>query len=260
MSQSIYFREILDGGGDYQIMKKINYAMGALILLFIAIVSFRSGSDVETADPPSTYDLEDGAAILPKLPEGGQRRYGEAGIVPGAYPIMGPPAVTVEQMVAFFHASGATFPGEILGQGGAETIEEFSTIFYEEALAEGVRVEVAFAQTMKETGWLRFGGDSVIEQFNFAGIGTTGGGVKGIFFPDVRTGVRAQIQHLKAYASDEPLNQEPVVENIRFGYVTRLSAPYVEWLGQNENPAGKGWATHEGYGYRIVDLIWSMKE
>ena len=70
---------------------------------------------------------------------------------------------------------------------------------------------------MLETGWLSFGGDAGIDQFNFAGLGTTGGGVKGIAFPDVRTGIRAQVQHLKAYASTDSLNQECVDE--RFDYV-----------------------------------------
>ena len=83
---------------------------------------------------------------------------------------------------------------------------------------------------MKETGFLQFGGDVSIEQFNFAGIGTTGGGVPGNSYPDVRTGVRAQIQHLKAYATDEPLNQT-CVDN-RYEYVEKASAPYVQWLGR----------------------------
>ena len=69
----------------------------------------------------------------------------------------------------------------------------------------GVRAEVAFAQTMKETGFLQYGGDASIEQFNFAGIGTTGNGVPGNSYPDVRTGIRAQIQHLKAYATADAL-------------------------------------------------------
>jgi len=246
-------------------MKKLNYLMGALVLLFIAIISFQSDQSdaddgTDSADSAYTYDSDENPAMPDDVSTDELDRSGGGEIAPGAYPIMGPSAVTIEQMVAYFNASGATFPSEILGQGGADSIEVFSTIFYEEAQAEGVRVEVAFTQTMKETGWLRFGGDSVIEQFNFSGLGTTGGGVKGIFFPDVRTGVRAQIQHLKAYATDQPLNQELVPENVRFDYVTRGSAPYVEWLGQNENPEGKGWATHEGYGYRIVDMIWNLKE
>ena len=123
----------------------------------------------------------------------------------------------------------------------------------EEAEAEDIRAEVAFTQAMKETGFLQFGGDVSIEQFNFAGIGTTGGGVPGNSYPDVRTGVRAQIQHLKAYATDEPLNQT-CVDN-RYEYVKKASAPYVQWLGQKENPEGAGWATGENYGYDIAGML-----
>ena len=178
-------------------------------------------------------------------------------IVQGQYPIMGESPVTVEQLVACFQSSGAAYPSEELGKGGADSIETFATMYYEEARAEGVRPEVAFVQTMKETGWLQFGGDASIEQFNFAGLGTTGGGVPGNSYPDVRTGIRAQIQHLKAYATTEPLNQECVDE--RYEYVLKGCAPYVEWLGQKENPEGTGWATAENYGYSIVDMIGKMR-
>ncbi|MCI9634030.1 MAG: glucosaminidase, partial [Ruminococcus sp.] len=37
-------------------------------------------------------------------------------------------------------------------------------------------------------------------------------------------------------------------------------APYVEWLGQKENPGGQGWATAENYGYSIVEMIHSMNQ
>ena len=43
-------------------------------------------------------------------------------------------------------------------KGGA-TLEEFCQIYYEEAEKEGIKAEVAFAQAMKETGWLQFKGD-----------------------------------------------------------------------------------------------------
>ena len=137
-------------------------------------------------------------------------------------------------------------------------IETFAQMYYEEATAEGVRPEVAFAQAMKETGWLQYGGDMQITQYNFAGIGTTGGGVPGNSYPDVRTGIRAQIQHLKAYATDEALAGECVDD--RYSYVTKGSAPYVEWLGQKENPEGYGWATGERYGYDIVEMIHAMRK
>lgn len=174
----------------------------------------------------------------------------------GEYPIMGDSAVTVQDMVDYFNSSGESYPTEELAGGGAESIETFCTMYYEEAQAEGVRPEVAFAQTMKETGFLQYGGDASIEQFNFAGIGTTGGGVPGNSYPDVRTGIRAQIQHLKAYATADALNQECVDD--RYEYVKKGAAPYVEWLGQQENPEGLGWATGDNYGYDIVDMIERM--
>lgn len=181
----------------------------------------------------------------------------EASILPGQYPIMGESSIQVEQMVAFFNTNGANYPSEELGSGGAPDIETFCQIYYDEAVAEGVRPEVAFAQTMKETGWLQYGGDASIAQFNFAGLGTTGGGVPGNSYADVRTGVRAQIQHLKAYATDQSLSQECVDD--RYTYVTKGCAPFVEWLGQNENPEGYGWATGLNYGYDIVDMIHTMR-
>ena len=171
----------------------------------------------------------------------------------GYYPIMGESSVTVEDMENYFYSSGKTYPAEELAAGGAESLEAFCTMYYEEARAEGVRPEVAFAQTMKETGFLQYGGDADISQFNFAGLGTTGGGVPGNSYPDVRTGIRAQIQHLKAYATADPLIQE--CDDDRYEYVKKGAAPYVEWLGQQENPEGLGWATGDNYGYDIADMI-----
>lgn len=179
-------------------------------------------------------------------------------IAKGQYPIMGKSSVTVDQMVEYFKSSGEKYPADALSKGGADSIETFCQMYYDEAVAEGVRPEVAFVQTMKETGWLQYGGDSSIEQFNFAGLGTTGGGVAGNSYPDVRTGIRAQIQHLKAYATADALEQACVDE--RYEYVTKGCAPYVEWLGQQENPEGYGWATADNYGYSIVDMIANLKK
>ncbi len=179
-------------------------------------------------------------------------------IADGQYPIMGKSDITVQEMVDYFNASGETYPAKELSEGGADSIETFCQMYYDEAAAEGVRPEVAFAQTMKETGFLQFGGDASIEQFNFAGLGTTGNGVPGNSYPDVQTGIRAQIQHLKAYATSDALNGECVDD--RYEYVRKGSAPYVQWLGQQENPEGFGWATGDNYGYDIVGMIEDMME
>ena len=176
--------------------------------------------------------------------------------------IMGTSQTSVAQMVRYYkaNASGydtfkAKYEGKYdgsLAKGGASTIEQFAQIFYEEANAEGVKAEVAFTQCMKETGFLKYGGDVLPNQYNFAGIGATGG-VHGAKFKNVRTGIRAQIQHLKAYASTSPLNNACV--DPRFNLVTRNTAPYVEWLGIKENPNGHGWASAKNYGYDIVGMV-----
>ena len=46
----------------------------------------------------------------------------------------------------------------------------------------------------------------------------------------------------------------------RYEYVKKGAAPYVEWLGQQENPEGLGWATGDNYGYDIVNMIEDMTE
>ena len=178
-------------------------------------------------------------------------------VVEGTYLIEGDTEVTVDQMVAYFEASKKAYPEDVMRKGGAATIRDFCQIYYEEAVAEGIKAEVAFVQAMKETGWLQFTGVVKAEQYNFAGMGATGNGVSGESFKDVREGVRAQIQHLKAYGSTKSLNQT-CVDN-RFKYVERGSAIYVEWLSIPNNPKKKGWAAANGYGVDIVKMIQKMK-
>lgn len=103
-------------------------------------------------------------------------------------------------------------------------------IYISEGAKEGIRGDVAFAQALHETNFFKFGGDVLPQQNNFAGLGATGGEVKGHSFATPQLGVRAQIQHLKAYASTAPLNN-PCVDP-RFRYVkNRGCAPYIEDLG-----------------------------
>lgn len=176
--------------------------------------------------------------------------------------IMGTSQTTVDQMVRYYNANAsgydtfkAKFNGKYdgcLAKGGASTINQFAQIFYEEAMAEGVRAEVAFTQCMKETGFLKYGGDVLPNQYNFAGLGATGA-VNGASFSNVRMGIRAQIQHLKAYASLDGLTNQCV--DPRFNLVKRGSAQYVEWLGIKENPNGYGWATSKSYGHDIVSMV-----
>lgn len=176
----------------------------------------------------------------------------------GLYQITGTSSVTVSQMVKYYNTySSIVYPSAALTKGGAADIETFCKIIKEEADAENMKADVVFIQAMLETGYLKFGGDVKISQFNFAGLGATGNGVAGNSFKDVRTGIRAQVQHLKAYANKEALKNTCV--DVRFFYVTRGSAPYVEWLGIQENPNGGGWAASKNYGNDLLGLINKLK-
>lgn len=217
-----------------------------------------------------SYRLEGIQIVL--VPKGGSapgstsKHYYNKGYAPDDeniyLPIMGSTQTSVDQMVRYYNANASgydTFKSKYdgkydgsLAKGGASTINQFAQIVYEEAIAEGVKPEVVFTQCMKETAFLKYGGEVNPNQYNFAGIGATGS-VHGATFENVRMGIRAQVQHLKAYGSLDKLINQCV--DPRFNLVSRGSAKYVEWLGKKENPTGSGWATSKNYGHDIVNMI-----
>ena len=115
------------------------------------------------------------------------------------------------------------FPSAVYTDRGASNIIDFCKILYEEAQSGGVSPEVLYGQVMKETGYLKFGNLVQPNQCNFGGLGATGPGNPGYTFGSVREGLRAQVQHLKAYGSTEPLIN-PCID-ARFKYVSRGCAP-----------------------------------
>jgi len=135
----------------------------------------------------------------------------------------------------------------------AESVLKMIPLYIAEGAAEGIRGDLAFCQSCLETGNFTFAGSAVtLDQNNFCGMGVTSNGMRGCRFKDAKTGIRAQIQHLKAYANKEELMNSCV--DPRFNYVIRGCAPYLEWLGIQENPIGKGWAFGDGYGTKILEI------
>ena len=139
------------------------------------------------------------------------------------------------------------YPKSVYAAKGATDILDFCKILYEEATFEGISPEVLYAQVMKETGYLKFGNLVKPEQCNFGGLGATGAGKPGYTFESVRIGLRAQVQHLKAYATDEPLNKTCV--DPRFRYVKRGCAPKTTDLN------GKWAVPGIGYGENINSIV-----
>ncbi len=152
---------------------------------------------------------------------------------------------TVEQMRDYIKAKNPAVEQSVI---------DMIPLYLSEGAAEGIRGDIAFAQSCLETGNFTFKGSAVtLDQNNFCGMGVTRRGMKGNSFDTPQDGIRAQIQHLKAYANAEPL-VNPVIDP-RFRYVSRGCAPYVEWLGIQENPQGRGWANGAGYGKKILAIL-----
>ena len=161
--------------------------------------------------------------------------------------LMGQTKSSLQQMInEFDRVTKGQYPSSTYSRFGASTVVDFCRIIREEAGYEGVSGDVLFAQVMLETNYLRFGNDVKPEQCNFGGLGATGNGNPGLSFSDVRTGIRAQVQHLKAYGSHEPLNNTCV--DPRFLLVTRGSAPTIFDL------SGK-WAASQTYGESLDRII-----
>jgi hypothetical protein len=167
--------------------------------------------------------------------------------------IMGKSVLTPSVMAAFLLSRN---PKPLLTMNcSALQLAEF---YISEGNAEGVRGDIAFCQSMQETGYFKYGGDVLPEQNNYCGYGATNTTAKskGAWFESPMMGVRCQIQHLKAYGSKELLNS-PLVQPSngvpnRFGYVTRGVAP--NWEDLNGRWAVPG----DGYGQSILKIYADM--
>ena len=153
-------------------------------------------------------------------------------------PLLGQGRMEAKKLAAFLLAANA--------KADSEFVEQLAQLYVEEAALEGVDHDVAFAQMCLETGFLRYGGLVTYDMNNFCGLGAIGPEKPGERFPTPQLGVRAQIQHLKGYATSDPLNQELV--DPRYRYVRHGSAPTLEGL------AGS-WATDRSYAEKIVDIM-----
>ncbi len=136
-----------------------------------------------------------------------------AGAVSAGVPVMGPIRLNATQLANWYRATGKTPALPV-------SIDEFASYYLEEGLREGVRGDIAFAQSILETGYLGFVGSIVKpSNFNYAGMGACDSCNSGRQFPSARLGVRAQIQHLKNFA--DPTSRAATLSN----------PPVLEWYG-----------------------------
>jgi hypothetical protein len=167
--------------------------------------------------------------------------------------IMGPARLTAAQLVLWFRERSPQPAGTYAATVPVATLAQ---LFTEEGAAEGVTGDVAFMQGIVETGWFRFSGAVPASKNNFSGLGAVDASPgDAASFPDARTGVRAQMQHLRAYAdptatacSVPPLHN-PCVDP-RFDLVSpKGRAPTWNELGNGN------WATSGTYASSILSLF-----
>lgn len=157
----------------------------------------------------------------------------------GHHDIMGEASVTAEKMAQFVKSKNPN----------AKDINEIAKAFLDVGEKYGVRGDIAFAQSIIETGWFKFDGGTAVtpDQHNYCGLGVTSKGMKGNSFATIEEGVTAQIQHLFAYASKDSLPKGEEIVDPRFKYVTRGIAPHWEDLSMR-------WAMNENYGTHIMSV------
>ena len=255
-------------------MKKLRFSAGLCLVVFA--ISCAAGPQSRETSPAKAPDINSPIAGS-NAPESGPQAAVEQ-------PVAGTSESSAESLVSnerfadsFENSSGLSqeagppvrpvippVPENIMGKGiltanamagfllevntglDTEFVENLALFYMEEASLEGVNHDAAFAQMCLETGFLRYGNLVTPDMNNFCGLGAIGPGQTGERFPDPRTGVRAHIQHLKAYATEEPLEQELV--DPRYFYVRLGSSPAIKGLSGT-------WAADRSYASKISDII-----
>ncbi len=164
-------------------------------------------------------------------------------------PVMGQSRLSGDQIASWFAKQKIT-PAITI------PIAELARIFVDEGNAQNVRGDIAFAQSILETGWFRYQGSMVKPaDNNFSGLGACDSCSRGNIYPTPADGVRAQIQHLWAYADPnaDPRRTARPLTDVRFTYVKPYGkAPTWEAMGNGN------WATGGGYTEKILGLYASM--
>ena len=152
--------------------------------------------------------------------------------------------LTADQLTDYFVSRNA--------EADRAYILQFAQYYIEEAAAEGINSDVAFAQMCLETGFLRFGGLVQPEFHNYCGLGAMDAEHPGVQFPDEQTGIRAHIQHLQAYATTEDVKLVKELVDPRYNWVHKTK--YIETIYQL---AGT-WAMDPQYGQKLDNILTNM--
>jgi peptidoglycan hydrolase CwlO-like protein len=174
----------------------------------------------------------------------------------GAIPVMGDAELTPEQVTAWFESRNVKYR-----LSGGISIGDLVQIYFDEGKAEHVRPELAFAQSIIETG--SFG--NALDN-NYSGIGACDSCQGEPMFPTPRDGVRGQIQLLRNYA--DPTSRasnlaNPPSPTIYGNDPVAAAQSYDTFFAKGRTPTwnvmGNGnWATDPGYAQKVLTVYFQM--
>jgi hypothetical protein len=161
---------------------------------------------------------------------------------------MGPTMLTADDLVAYIDSLHLKHPPQL-----TVPLQTLAGYYISEGEAEGVRGDVAFAQSVLETGAFTFPGHGLLvpTDNNFAGIDACDSCKHGDLFLTAQLGVRAQIQLLRVYA-------DPTLKQVdQFAHpVALLHQPHLGGSGHSRTwySLGGTWATGPNYGFHVYDI------
>jgi hypothetical protein len=186
--------------------------------------------------------------------------------------VMGQPLLSATQLASWYSRHHGSNEPRIPAYSGhkANDVKGLAQIFIDTGISEGVRGDIAFVQSMLETGWLSFTGSQIPpDAFNYAGIYAFGGRLY-VGSPGPETcahgdtapsrcmgtpqrGVRVQIQLLRSYSDASTTS---MTNRLISAPSDRVGAARLwEYFGGHDCPCAKLiWAAADGYGLRIVKM------
>jgi hypothetical protein len=159
--------------------------------------------------------------------------------------VLGDAVLTADEIVGWYRAQ------TVSGYAVSVDLPTLASYYIDEGAAEGIRGDIAFAQSMVETGSFT---SPLTTHNNFAGIGACDSCETGFDFPSPRAGVRAQAQLLHAYA-DRTLRLATLANPAVGSNPDNLS---VRGCCATWNKLTGTWATDPNYGPKIMTIYLSM--
>jgi hypothetical protein len=185
-------------------------------------------------------------------------------------PVLGQSRLSADQLVTYYRAHDpAILPYRVAGT----SLEQLAAMFVSEGNRYNVRGDLAFAQSIIETGWFYYPDNGIVRPTdnNFAGIGACNSCGDGYGFSSALNGVRAQIQLLRAYAdptAKAATLPDPPVPELWGSNPSNAASNFDHYFAKGRAPLwndmGNGnWASDPNYATTVVklynDMLWQSQ-